>query len=417
MSSDSESGEVMSALDSNEPPTPSRSGGVKPVLDSTEPPAPSCSGEVISALDSHEPPGPPGGSVVKSVMDSNEPPAPSCSSGGILASPNPLGSGGPGPSGSRASSGRAPKRMHLYTEEVLNMWNMERILAELGTVEQCIAFSEDRGLISATKNCRYHRSPMTILTSKGSVCRTKSCKKRMVARSIGTWFENIKLPLPVVFKLMYCYARDYDYYQARIECSSRSRGIAVSEATICDWYSYCRETVVVHQLENQQERPKIGGPGKVVQLDESKFGRRKYNRGRRVEGHWVLGMVDDETNELRLEVCPNNERSAEVLIPLIKKHVAEGSIIHTDCWRAYDSLPTHGYIHKKVNHSNPENPFIAEDGTHTQHIESQWRNLKRRFHKVNYKENFEDWLIEYLWRTDIRKSHLDSFEELLKIAD
>lgn len=52
----------------------------------------------------------------------------------------------------------------------------------------------------------------------------------------------------------------------------------------------------------------------------------------------MLGMVDDKTNELKLEVCPNYETCAEVLIPLLRKHVAESTIIHTDCWRTYDSL-------------------------------------------------------------------------------
>lgn len=32
--------------------------------------------------------------------------------------------------------------------------------------------------------------------------------------------------------------------------------------------------------------------------------------------------------------------------------------------RAYDCLNEHGFIHKKVNHSDPDNPFVAEDGTH-----------------------------------------------------
>lgn len=257
-----------------------------------------------------------------------------------------------------------------------------------------------------------------LIDDKGSVgnfkCFKKNCCKPSISRSLNTWFENVKLPLPTVFRLMYCYSRDYDYYQTLIETSSATRGVAVSEATISDWFNYCRETVVVFVLENLENQEQIGGPGRVVQIDESKFGKRKYNRGRRVDGHWVLGMVDDVTNELRLEVCPNNERSAEVLIPLIKKHVKPGTIIHTDYWRAYDSLPAHGYIHRKVNHSDPDNPFVAEDGTHTQHIESQWRYLKRRFNKINYKGNFEDWMVEYVWRCAIKKNHQDAFKELLR---
>ncbi|XP_054089441.1 uncharacterized protein LOC128922540 [Zeugodacus cucurbitae] len=94
--------------------------------------------------------------------------------------------------------------------------------------------------------------------------------------------------------------------------------------------------------EQQVAVGKIGGPSKKVQIDESKFGKRKYNKGRRVQGHWVLGMVEDGSDDLRLEVCPDNVRSSEVLIPLIQKHVAEGTIICTDCWKAYDCLTSTG---------------------------------------------------------------------------
>ena len=33
----------------------------------------------------------------------------------------------------------------------------------------------------------------------------------------------------------------------------------------------------------------IGGPGKHVEIDKSKFGKRKYNRGHFVEGQLVIG--------------------------------------------------------------------------------------------------------------------------------
>lgn len=35
-------------------------------------------------------------------------------------------------------------------------------------------------------------------------------------------------------------------------------------------------------------------------------------------------MVEDSSDDLRLEVCLDSVRSAEVIIPIINKHVAEG---------------------------------------------------------------------------------------------
>ena len=36
---------------------------------------------------------------------------------------------------------------------------------------------------------------------------------------------------------------------------------------------------------------KVGGVGQVVEVDEAKFGRRKHNRGRIIEGQWILGGI------------------------------------------------------------------------------------------------------------------------------
>ena len=44
---------------------------------------------------------------------------------------------------------------------------------------------------------------------------------------------------------------------------------------------------------------RIGGLGIIVEVDESKFGHRKYNRGFPVEGRWVIGGVE-RTNEARM---------------------------------------------------------------------------------------------------------------------
>ncbi len=107
-----------------------------------------------------------------------------------------------------------------------------------------------------------------------------------------------------------------------------------------------------------------------MEIDETKFGKRKYNRGKRVEGSWILGMIEIDTaseGNFRLD--------ADTLLPLIQKHVAVGTTIYSDCWKAYGSLEELGYQHFTVNHS--ENYKDPETGVHTNNIESNWRPLKR----------------------------------------
>ena len=45
----------------------------------------------------------------------------------------------------------------------------------------------------------------------------------------------------------------------------------------------------------------------VVEVDEAKFGKRKYNRGRWREGHWVLGGVERGTDNVFMEVVPTRD--------------------------------------------------------------------------------------------------------------
>uniref|UniRef100_A0A2H1WZ44 SFRICE_041273 n=1 Tax=Spodoptera frugiperda TaxID=7108 RepID=A0A2H1WZ44_SPOFR len=119
---------------------------------------------------------------------------------------------------------------------------------------------------------------------------------------------------------MYAFSEGHSYEWVQKQLSEEDQPV-LSYKTIADWYSYCREVVVIYMLEHVTADRKIGGPNKIVQIDESKFGRRKYNRGRHIEGHWVIGMIEDGSDDLRLEVCPDNERMSEVLVPLIKKHL------------------------------------------------------------------------------------------------
>jgi hypothetical protein len=49
----------------------------------------------------------------------------------------------------------------------------------------------------------------------------------------------------------------------------------------------------------------IGGVGRKVEIDESKYGRRKYHRGHRVEGQWVFGGFERESGNVFMIAVEN----------------------------------------------------------------------------------------------------------------
>ena len=219
--------------------------------------------------------------------------------------------------------------------------------------------------------------------------------------------------------LTFCWANNFNYEQTTELCHSihENEDKRLSSETISDWFSYLREVSLTALDTLYMSTGKIGGFGHIVELDESKFGKRKYNRGKRVEGSWLLGMIDIGTKDhpapegnFRLEICPDNKRDAETLLPLIQKHVAPGTTIYSDCWKAYYTLEELNYEHFTVNHSqNFKDPIT---GVHTNHIESNWRPLKRQLQGSN-KNNLADHLCEFLWRREIKKKKGDLFATLI----
>ena len=82
---------------------------------------------------------------------------------------------------------------------------------------------------------------------------------------------------------------------------------------------------------------KIGGVGKIVEIDESCFGTLKYGRGNpyRHRQAWVLGGKCREDKSCFLELCKNGLRNGPVLKEIILRRVAPGTTIFTDCWKGF----------------------------------------------------------------------------------
>jgi hypothetical protein len=77
----------------------------------------------------------------------------------------------------------------------------------------------------------------------------------------------------------------------------------ISNKTSVKWASFCREVIYDAFILNKQ---KLGGSGVEVEIDESKFGRRKYCKGHRVDGQWVFGMFERGTG--RVVMIPVEKR-------------------------------------------------------------------------------------------------------------
>ena len=186
--------------------------------------------------------------------------------------------------------------------------------------------------------------------------------KQTVAFRTGTFFSKSKLS---IFQILGF---------AHLWCQGASSTIIVNEvdidkSTAVHWSSFCRE--VVHKSFMMQKE-RLGGPDVVVEIDESKWGKRKYHRGHQVEGQWVFGGLERGTGRVFFETV--EDRGAETLLPIIKQHILPGTTIISDYWKAYSCLSNEGYTHLRVNHKlNFKDP---DTGAHSTSIESSWRAAK-----------------------------------------
>jgi hypothetical protein len=149
------------------------------------------------------------------------------------------------------------------------------------------------------------------------------------SRSIrhSTWVSRSHLILLEVLILTYHIVRSLPAASIAIE-------LQVDPTTVTDWTKFCREAMLEYVSASSQ---KLGGPGKTMEIDESCFGRREYNRGRFRNPTCVFGGSG------RTFLIPVPDRSADTLRNIIHIWIEPGTTIISDCWRAYRRLGDDGY--------------------------------------------------------------------------
>lgn len=133
---------------------------------------------------------------------------------------------------------------------------------------------------------------------------------------------------------------------------------------------------------------------------------------------WVFGMVDTSVTPSLGYMELVTDRQAATLLPIIQAHVATGTIIHSDEWRAYGrvaALPpvaSHGTVHHSVNSVDPGTGAYS----HTKHIESYWNKAKMKLKSMKgcHAEQLHSYLDEFMWREKFGTTSRDAWFNIIR---
>ena len=163
-----------------------------------------------------------------------------------------------------------------------------------------IKFFVANGLLNNSAKCFKCGTSMTLKKRSCVDCFAWRCSNMdcRTYRSVryGSFFETNRIPLDKIVKLLFHFTTDVQVCQ-----SEKLLGLARS--TISDFQQRLR-----YVCGKYIERHKIllGGPGKIVEIDESMFSKIKHHRGKdmkkmsKKEQLWVFGMKERESGKVKI---------------------------------------------------------------------------------------------------------------------
>src|SRR3569832_407206 len=124
-----------------------------------------------------------------------------------------------------------------------------------------------------------------------------------------TFFAKSHLKISQILRLIYFWSMD------RFQQVDYRRELGISSRhTVVDWKNFCRDICQRYLLENSL---KIGGEGKVVEIDECLLVRSKHNVGRVAKEQWIFDGV--EVGSDKWVMVTADRRNAETLLPIIEE--------------------------------------------------------------------------------------------------
>jgi transposase-like protein len=184
----------------------------------------------------------------------------------------------------------------------------------------------------------------------------------------------------------------------RMEFIRKQLGLGTrSTARLCTYIRY--------QMASCARPAVLGGPGKLVHVDELHL---QYFHGLRGAGEILWGCEC----EGQVLSCIIPDRKGKTILAAIERFVAPGSIIVTDQHASYKQLRRRGWSHVSINHSRAFHNFR---GITNNPIETYWVTVRRtlRAYRKVMRENLWLYVAEMEFRYNRRHSETPLFDHLI----
>lgn len=235
-------------------------------------------------------------------------------------------------------------------------------------------------------------------STRPGVYKCKDCRKPFTA-TIGTVYERSHIQL-------------HKWLLAtHLMCSSKKGMSAHQLWRMLGFGSYRTAWFMAHRIREGMREARVfgdlGGPGRVVEADETYVGGSEENKhkSKRTPGQHggkgkapVVSLVERGGEAASYHIA---NVSLATLRPILLSAVSRQSALHTDQARIYDSLGKRFAKHERVDHSIEE--YVRGD-VHTNSAEGFFSILKRGIYGV-YHHVSEAHLQRYLHEFDFRYNH------------
>lgn len=285
--------------------------------------------------------------------------------------------------------------------------NLQTLLDFFKDEETCKAYYE-QARWGGNVACPHCGSLKIYRTNRGYKCGEKECAKKF-SLTVGTIFENSKIPLRTWFAAMYLCTTS----KKGVSSIQLSEQLGITQKTA--WFVLSRIRTMLNDNNNEQ----LTGE---VEVDETYIGgkdknrhasKRKSNTGTSGK-HAMVGFLQ-RNGKVVLRPMPAGTTNSETLKPLVREIVSANAILITDGHAAYRGLAKEFKQHEAVDHGKGE---YVRGEYHTNGIEGFWGIMKRGiygiYHNVSYK-HLHRYCNEFGYRYNTKElTGIERFEEAVK---